>query len=66
MATRREHFVEFRVIADQVKDGFNALKVADGGSITVGDDSGITGTFEGTFKKIKIKNGVITEFELDE
>lgn len=66
MATNREHFAEFRAIVEQVKSGFNALKVADGGSITVGDDSGITGTFEGAFKKIKIKNGVITEFELEE
>ncbi|KKM00891.1 hypothetical protein LCGC14_1799900 [marine sediment metagenome] len=51
-------------------DGFDALNVgtlhiADGGSLTVGDDSGITGTFEGTFKKIVIKNGIITEFEVE-
>ena len=65
MATRREHFAKFSSIVEQIDNGFNVLKVADGGSITVGDDSGITGTFEGTFKKIKIKNGVITEFELE-
>ncbi len=55
-------------VSDQ--DGFDALKVTDlsildGGSLTAGDDPGITGTFEGTFKKIKIKNGIITEFEVE-
>ncbi len=27
--------------------------------------AGITGEFEGTFKKIKIENGIITEFEVE-
>ncbi len=35
------------------------------GSIAVGGDDGITGEFEGTFKKIAIKKGIITEFELE-
>ncbi len=26
---------------------------------------GVTGEFEGTFKKIKIENGIVTEFELE-
>ena len=49
------------------QDGFDTLKVADlvvTGSVTVSDDAGITGTFEGTFKKIRIKDGIIIEFEL--
>jgi hypothetical protein len=65
MSTRREHFTKFAAVVEQIENGFDALKVRDGGSITVGDDSGITGTFEGTFKKIRIKNGVIIEFELE-
>ena len=51
------------------QDGFEGVKVADltiTGSCTSGDDAGITGEYEGTFKKIRIKNGVIIEFELDE
>jgi hypothetical protein len=53
---------------DMTQDGFDSLKVADlaiGGSLSSGDDPGITGTFEGTFKKVKIKNGIITEFEVE-
>ncbi len=34
------------------------------GSISATGDAGITGEYEGTFKKIIIKNGIITEFEL--
>ena len=54
---------------DLSQDGFDSVRVADldvTGSIKSGDDPGITGTFEGTFKKIKIKNGIIIEFELEE
>ena len=29
------------------------------------EPGGLTGEFEGTFKKIKIVNGMVTEFELD-
>lgn len=51
------------------QDGFDSLRVADlaiSSSVTVGGVEGITGEYEGTFKKIKIVNGVITEFELEE
>ena len=54
---------------DLSQDGFATLDVVDlavSGSVTTGDDPGITGTFEGAFKKIKIKNGIITEFELED
>lgn len=34
------------------------------GDVSVGGNEGITGDFEGTFKKIKIVKGIITEFEL--
>lgn len=53
---------------DMAQDGFASLKIADlaiAGSLSAGDDPGITGTFQGTFKKVKIKNGLITEFELE-
>ncbi len=36
------------------------------GTVSVGGDAGLTGEFEGTFKKIRIVNGIITEFELEE
>lgn len=35
------------------------------GDISVGGDEGITGEFQGTFKKITIKKGIITDFELE-
>jgi hypothetical protein len=44
-----------------VQDGFDSLKV---GGTPVGG-GGLTGEFEGTFKKIKIENGLITEFEVE-
>ncbi len=50
------------------QDGFDAVKVADleiTGSCTSGGDAGITGEYEGTFKKVKIENGIITEFEIE-
>ncbi len=49
------------------QDGFASLRVENLAveGLTAGDDPGITGTFEGAFKKIKIKNGIITEFELE-
>jgi len=53
---------------DLDQDGFDALKVVDLailGSLTSGVAPGITGEYEGTFKKIKIVNGVITDFELE-
>ena len=34
------------------------------GSVSVGGVAGLTGNYEGTFKKIKVVNGIITEFEL--
>ena len=49
-------------------DGFDAVRVVDltvTGSVTVGATEGVTGEFEGTFKKVKIENGIITEFELE-
>lgn len=42
-------------------DGFDSLKVA---GVPVGG-AGLTGEYEGTFKKVKIVNGLITEFELE-
>ncbi len=45
---------------DMEQDGFDSLKV---GGVPV---AGLTGEYEGTFKKIKIENGLITEFELEE
>lgn len=35
------------------------------GTISVGSVAGLTGEYEGTFKKIKVVNGIITEFELE-
>jgi hypothetical protein len=35
------------------------------GTISADGVQGITGEFEGTFKKIKIQDGIITEFELE-
>jgi hypothetical protein len=46
---------------DMEQDGFASLKV---GGVPVGA-GGLTGEYEGTFKKIKIENGLITEFELE-
>ena len=34
------------------------------GDIKVGGVEGLTGEYEGTFKKIKVVNGIVTEFEL--
>jgi hypothetical protein len=68
MATRREHFVEFEGILAQIADGFAALEVAAltiTDSVTSDGEEGITGEYEGTFKKVKIKNGIITELELE-
>lgn len=42
------------------QDGFDSLKV---GGVAIG--TGISGEFEGIFKKIKIENGIITEFEVE-
>ena len=53
---------------DLAQDGFTAIDVVDlaiSGSITSGGFGGVTGEFEGTFKKIKIENGIITEFEVE-
>jgi hypothetical protein len=53
---------------EMAQDGFGSLKVANlaiANSLSAGDDPGITGTFEGAFKKVKIRNGIITEFELE-
>ena len=53
---------------DLSQDGFTSIDVVDlivSGSITSGGFEGVTGEFEGTFKKVKIKNGIITEFELE-
>ncbi len=53
---------------DMAQDGFGSLNVAQlaiSESVTVGGAPGITGEYEGTFKKIKIENGIITEFELE-
>jgi hypothetical protein len=44
---------------DMEQDGFDSLKVA---GVSVG---GLTGEYEGTFKKVKIENGLITEFEVE-
>jgi hypothetical protein len=44
------------------QDGFDSLKV---GGMPVGG-GGLTGEYEGTFKKIKIENGLITELEVEE
>jgi len=50
-----------QLIADLNED-----KVKDQSPFTVTPAGGVvTGEFEGTFKKIKIENGLITEFELD-
>lgn len=44
------------------QDGFDSLKVAG----TPVGGGGLTGEYEGTFKKIKIENGLITEIEVEE
>lgn len=46
---------------DMAQDGFDSLKVA---GVPIGV-AGLTGEYEGTFKKIKIENGIITEFEVE-
>jgi hypothetical protein len=43
------------------QDGFDSLKVAG----TPVGGGGLTGEFEGTFKKVKIVNGLIIEFEVE-
>ncbi len=48
--------------------GFASLSIADltiTSSVISNGQSGLTGEFEGTFKKIKIENGIITEFEVE-
>ncbi|KKL55409.1 hypothetical protein LCGC14_2255700 [marine sediment metagenome] len=45
-----------------IQDGFESLKVGGVALVT----GGLTGEFEGTFKKIKIENGIITEIEVEE
>ena len=72
MTTVREHFAASEAEAEAIRaiqeDGFDSLTVVDlavSGSITSGGFEGVTGEFEGTFKKVKIKNGIITEFELE-
>lgn len=35
------------------------------GDVSADGDEGITGEYEGTFKKITISKGIITEFELE-
>lgn len=50
------------------QDGFDFVKIADltvSGSVTSDGETGLTGEYEGTFKKIKVVNGIITEFELE-
>lgn len=42
------------------QDGFDSLKVGGVPIVT-----GLTGEFEGVFKKIKIENGIIIEFEVE-
>ncbi len=35
------------------------------GTITAGGELGLTGEYEGTFKKIKVVDGIVTELELE-
>ncbi len=35
------------------------------GTITADGEEGITGEYEGTFKKVKVVNGIITDFEVE-
>jgi hypothetical protein len=59
MATNREHFEQTQENVDELDRLRHLIE-------SLHPPEGITGEFEGTFKKIKIVNGVITEFELEE
>lgn len=59
MPTNREHFEQTNANVDELAE-LRALVEA------IVPPEGITGEFEGTFKKIKIVNGIITEFEVEE
>ena len=45
---------------DMGQDGFDSLNVA---GVPIG---GLTGEYEGSIKKIKIENGLVTEIELED
>ena len=59
MGTNREHFGQTEANVAELAE-LRALVEA------VVPPGGITGEFEGRLKKIKIVNGIITEFELEE
>jgi hypothetical protein len=47
---------------DMEQDGFDSLNV---GEISIAGVVGLTGEYEGIFKKVKIENGIIIEFEVE-
>ncbi len=57
MDTNREH---------QATTEANKTEIEDLSELTAPIADGLTGEFEGVFKKITIVNGIITEFELEE
>ena len=59
MTTNREHFV---------KSDAEALELIELRELieAIVPPEGVTGEFEGTFKKITVVNGIVTEIELDE
>jgi hypothetical protein len=59
VTTNREHFQQTDTNVTELEE-LRALVEA------VVPPEGITGEFEGTFKKIKIVDGIITEFEVEE
>ena len=58
MSTNREHFA---VSAAEALELIALRKLIEATVLP----EGLTGEFEGTFKKIKIENGIITELELE-
>jgi hypothetical protein len=67
MATRRQHFAEHEDILTQIEEGFAALQIA---ALTITDSivsdgqEGVTGNYQGTITRIRIKNGIVTGVEL--
>lgn len=50
------------------QDGLNTVEIDDlliTNSIESDGQEGITGEYEGTFKKVKVVNGIIVEFEVE-
>ena len=56
-------FTWLQILADGTRKWYERSN--GGWSLVKTEPGGLTGEYEGTFKKIKFVNGIVTEFELE-